>query len=257
MSQISHHKKRNSKLDMLRGHYLVAILVDHVSYYGGISLFTFYNGNGRLWTSAAEGFIFLSGFFVSYVYYPKMIDDSAKRVFKSLWRRAITLYIWSVALTLVYVALTLGLGKFPGPTGFINYDSYSNLLVDTMLLRFSYGWADLLPLYVLLLLTAPIILYLFKRNLSVIVLLTSFLLWFTNLYEIECVRFCVSFFDLSSWQFMFVLGMFTAAHKNVFRVYTLSNFRVGVPLLERCFVLTGIKCFSQIFWIFSRQSKIT
>ena len=52
--------QRNSKLDLLRGHYLLAILIDHFSYYTGTSFFVLYNGNGKLWVSAAEGFVFFT-----------------------------------------------------------------------------------------------------------------------------------------------------------------------------------------------------
>lgn len=250
MSDIPLQKKRNNKLDMLRGHYLVAILVDHISYYGGISLFTLYNGNGRLWTSAAEGFIFLSGFFVSYVYYPKVLNGSFNRVLKSLWRRAFILYLWSAALTLIYVSITLYLARLPGPTGYIRYNNFSEMLIDTLLLRFSYGWADLLPLYVLLLLSAPVILYLFQKNLSLFVVVISFLIWLINLQEIECARFCISFFDLSSWQFLFVLGMYVAAHKETFKgIYIkISSRYSSMLLLGILFVFSLLASIAHKYW---------
>jgi len=219
---------------------LLAILVDHLNYYTGNSIFTFYNGNGRLWVSAAEGFVFLSGFFVSYVYYPKLAGGAVKNTFKILFKKSRNLYLWSIFLTLGYTALALNTNRYPMT---LNVDSVSilkDLVLNTLILRHVYGWADILVLYIPLLLLAPIILLLFKKRLSWLVLALSVLIWSLNFKNTNCTLACVSFFELTSWQLIFVLGMLAGFYKdNLAKLYRyIKEFRLIKYSIVLLFIIT-------------------
>src|SRR5919205_1462897 len=57
--------RRDLQLDLLRGFAVFAMVVDH---FGGRSLLTFLTGGNEFLVSAAEGFVFLSGFVMGMVY---------------------------------------------------------------------------------------------------------------------------------------------------------------------------------------------
>lgn len=163
--------------------------------------------------------MFLSGFFVTYIYYPKVNNRSAKRSFKVFFKKAAKLYFWSIFLTLGYTLIAFQTSKYPMPMNEIYSGNLKGMLLDTLLLKHVYGWADILVLYIPLLLAAPIILVLFKQNLSWLVLTLSVMMWSVNFNNTSCTFACVSFFDISSWQLMFILGMTSGLYKNKFAKY--------------------------------------
>ncbi len=57
--------KRIRAFDILRGYFLIVILINHIELYP--SFFDFFTGRGRLLVSAAEGFFFMSGLLVGMV----------------------------------------------------------------------------------------------------------------------------------------------------------------------------------------------
>src|ERR687884_1394995 len=57
--------RRDLRLDLLRGFAVFAMVVDH---FGGRSFLTFLTGGNEFLVSAAEGFVFLSGFVMGMVY---------------------------------------------------------------------------------------------------------------------------------------------------------------------------------------------
>lgn len=60
-------------LDLLRGAFLVAIIVDHLHW--GPSWFRLLSGGGKMFTSPAEGFFAISGILVGYIYGPRMVKS--------------------------------------------------------------------------------------------------------------------------------------------------------------------------------------
>src|SRR5438874_1921460 len=57
--------RRDARLDLLRGFAVFAMVVDH---FGGKSWLTLLTGGNEFLVSAAEGFVFLSGFVMGMVY---------------------------------------------------------------------------------------------------------------------------------------------------------------------------------------------
>src|SRR3954466_14178860 len=82
--------RRILAFDLIRGFFLLIIMVDHIELYpNGFDVFT---GKGRLWVSAAEGFFFISGLLIGMVY-RRRLALGMKFIFKKMWRRAAELYI--------------------------------------------------------------------------------------------------------------------------------------------------------------------
>jgi hypothetical protein len=62
---VSGKSKRILSLDLLRGFFLIVIMIDHVELYP--NGWDFLTGKGRLWVSAAEGFFFMSGLLIGMI----------------------------------------------------------------------------------------------------------------------------------------------------------------------------------------------
>ena len=209
--------KRNLKLDILRGVYLVEMFIDHLSMFIGKNAFLFINGFGQLWVSAAEGFVFLSGYLVGAIYYPKILNNELKRVFTRLWKRAAVLYVLGVILTLLFSVWGMTIGLFRVLPGQSRYADVPYVIINSLRYRYFYGWADIVGLYAVFLFTAPIILVMFKKKLTWLVFIISGFLWTLWRGKLDCHIGCVDIYSITSWQVLFVIGMFVGSHKDFFR----------------------------------------
>ncbi len=94
---LHHSSPRFVSIDLLRGFFLVVIIIDHLGRFpSGFELLT---GRGELWITAAEGFFFISGMMVGVTRVAKIKARGFKAIWQSLWRRSAVLYAWSVGLT--------------------------------------------------------------------------------------------------------------------------------------------------------------
>jgi hypothetical protein len=178
--------------DLLRGIFLIIIMIDHIElYYGGWDVLT---GKGRLWVSAAEGFFFMSGLLIGMIY-KRRLPLGMKFIFKKMWLRALELYIVGVGLTFLFLGWAVishhsGLKDFPQPF------SWSHYSWEAVLMRFTYGWADFLVRFAILMLAAPFVFWLVAKR-----------LWWLALIGISAAWvFRGQGFTLA-WQVIFNLGI--------------------------------------------------
>lgn len=162
-------RSRILALDLLRGAFLMAIIVDHLRW--GPSAFHFLSGGGAMFVSPAEGFFAISGILVGYIYAPR-IKHSFKTTLMKLWKRAALLWSLSVIFTLTFTAIAVSLPHLTGIPPVWTHDANSFLL-NTLLGRYAYGWTDFLPRYAVFMLAAPFILWLIARGKSWLVALMS------------------------------------------------------------------------------------
>lgn len=216
---------RNEVLDFLRGHYLVAILIDHFNRFP--SIFEFYNGRGNLWVSAAEGFIFISGLILGTLNLPRFEKVGFWGVAKKIWKRTLELYIVSTLSTILYTLIGLWVGEYPYLGQGIKYKEFPEMFLKAVTLQYSYGWIDILTLYVVLLIFAPIVLYIFYKNLGWVFMIFSFSIWLFAFSIPGLQRISASYFPELSWQFLFFLAMFIAKFqayfKQMYRKIFISN----------------------------------
>jgi len=165
--------RRILAFDLIRGFFLVVIMIDHVELYPNI--FDFVTGKGRLWVSAAEGFFFLSGLLIGMIY-RRRLALGFKFIFKKMWRRAAELYVVGTGLTFLFLAWaefthhTSIKDSLPSPL------PWHHIIEQALLMRFTYGWADFLVRFVILMLIAPFVFYLTAKGkwwLAVIGILTA------------------------------------------------------------------------------------
>jgi hypothetical protein len=185
--------KRIGAFDLLRGFFLLVVIIDHVELYP--SGFDFITGRGQLWVSAAEGFFFLSGLLVGVVNRKKIAVDVGL-VFKKLWSRAALLYFCSITLTLFFTAWAIAHGnpdsiKYAGATH-LGWDTFR----QTLELKYVYGWSDFLSYYVTFMVAAPFIMYMLKRKLWWLVIGLIAFIWLNRGINFN-----------QAWQVLFFGGM--------------------------------------------------
>lgn len=168
-------KERILTLDLLRGYFLLVIIIDHLFRFP--SLFELVTGRGQLWVSAAEGFFIISGLLVGYIYKTKIISNP-REVFTKIWKRAGKLYLLSIGLTVLFTVWGWILNS-PGvklgiwPLG----ESLGQMVFKTVTLQYVYGWADFLPFYAVFMLFAPLCLWLIAKKNVLAVLVLSGIVW--------------------------------------------------------------------------------
>jgi hypothetical protein len=183
-------------LDLLRGYFLFVIIIDHLQRFpSGLDLLT---GRGQLWASAAEGFFFVSGIVVALVRGRDFERSGFMGAARKLWKRAGSLYVWSIILTLLftYVAFTIGETHAGIKSGLIGRDNFLDILWDAVSFRYVYGWADFLPHYVVFLAGAPFVLWLLKKG----------WIWLVIAGSLALYSFGSTSFE-ARWQLLFYGGM--------------------------------------------------
>src|SRR5919199_4749364 len=97
-------QRRDLRVDFLRGFCVFAMVVDH---FGGQSWLYAVTGGNRFYVSAAEGFIFISGFVMGQAYRGKRDRSGLVVAMTDALRRARTLYLATITLTVVFSILYL------------------------------------------------------------------------------------------------------------------------------------------------------
>lgn len=184
--------KRILTFDLLRGLFLLIIVIDHIELYP--SGWDFLTGKGRLWVSAAEGFFFMSGLLIGMIY-KRRIPLGMKFIFKKMWTRALELYVVGVGLTFLFLAWAYfahqsGLKDFPPDFTWAHY------AWEALIMRFTYGWADFIVRFAILMFFAPVVFYLLTKRLWWLALIGTFTAWLLRGQG----------FTLS-WQLIFNLGI--------------------------------------------------
>lgn len=207
---------RDPRLDVLRGAALVTIFVNHVpgNFYESLTI--------RNWgfSDAAEAFVLMSGVSAGLAYGLSFrpggdIWTGLARV----WGRAWTLYLVHLLVTLAAFAIAAGLALWAQAPGLLWMNGLGALfryplqtLVAVPLLVHQLGYANILPLYMVLLFASPGLLWLGWRW-PRLLLAGSVALWIVSgQLRLNVPTWPVAGgwqFSPLSWQLLFVLGLLT------------------------------------------------
>jgi hypothetical protein len=205
--------KRINTLDLLRGHFLLAILITH--YYKFPSPYIYYFGRGELWVSSAPGFVFISGLVIGMISRRRMINDGLSSAVEKIFKRGFKLYLISALLTVAYTMIGLHIGKWQHLNYGLLNASFGEILLKTLLFQYSYGWADLLLYYsVMLMFVAPLVLWFISKGWWKVLLVLSSLLWLGVYFYPGDQKLTGSYIPVESWQFLFVVAMLTGYYKD-------------------------------------------
>ena len=230
---------RDLRIDLLRGGAIVFVVINHLAL---VSVFQNATQEAIGIVSGAELFVLLSGAVLGLVHRPKIVGGGIGEVTLRTGARAWKLYVTAIAVTLIvgFVSLVPFLNAVPATTyvdqgtgaagseatgrvydlysgfeGLVRYPVDPSVIVDLALLRIGPWQVNVLGLYVVMLVLAPLILWALSRRRWILVLVVS---W--GVYVLQMLlglRLLPSQFEdsfpLLTWQALFVTGMVAGFHR--------------------------------------------
>jgi hypothetical protein len=205
--------RRNELVDFWRGFVLVMIFVNHVP---GNVLEDFTPRNFGF-SDSAEAFIFLAGLSVALVYYPRIPAGDALGVLRRCARRAFELYRVHLLLTFAAVALSALAYVASEHAELIEAHGRGTVFHDTaqgvagiVLLGHQLGYFNILPLYVVLMLWAPVVLVLARVHVLAALAVAVLLYAGARLWGLALPSWPepgVWYFNPFAWQLLFTIGV--------------------------------------------------
>lgn len=203
-------------IDFWRGVALLMIFINHIP---GNALGAYTLRNYAI-SDAAELFVFLAGWSLSYAtggpHHPEPLARSVLRLIS----RAIELYRAQLVITILALALLASVAMLRNNPLFLEWHNAASAFYDPIraiigivLLTHQLGYFNILPLYVVLLLYAPLVVFLARRKwwLALLVSLTIYL--FAVVTQATLPNWPTEgswFFNPLSWQILLVLGFLSA-----------------------------------------------
>jgi len=203
-------------IDFWRGAVLIAILIDHIP---GNPLENWTPRNFGL-SDSAEAFVFLSGLSVGLIYMPRAHKFGLEPVAGGCLKRALKLYGVHIALTLAALVVFGAAYWVSGVPDLILahgrsfvFGSPGNGLLGLALLSHQLGYFNILPLYVVLMLWAPVALALALRGPLLALIVSVALYAAARTFGLNLPNWPEPggwFFNPIAWQLVFTLGLVSA-----------------------------------------------
>lgn len=240
--------------DLLRGYFLVAIILDHLSYFpNGLD---WMSGRGQLYVSAAEGFFLISGIVLGIVRGRKLIGKPFRMVATLLLKRGVQLYVTAVVLMLLFTFIGWLFLDNPGLKPGIRLPSENifDIIWGGLTFEYIYGWADYLRLYAIFLFASPIAMWLLRKNLWYVVLGLSLYVW--SLFDVSPLE-TDELSQVYSWQLIFFGGLTIGFYWD-----TICTWWSHLPRLARKSITTStvivaaITMLANIIWLVFGQAII-
>jgi hypothetical protein len=203
-------RPRDIRLDSLRGLMVVGMALNHIA--SPLHLLT---DHPLGYTSAAEGFVFLSGLVAGLVYSRRRQRLGPAAVRQASWARACTIYAWHLALifglllwTNAFIAAT---GTLPGNAPPEVWLHPAAALTAASLLVYQPPLLDILPLYAGFMILLPPLLAALDRGHYGRIWIASVALWLATQFLLPPVSYIsgviqIGAFNWGAWQLLFVLG---------------------------------------------------
>src|SRR5947207_15323409 len=157
--------ERELRLDLFRGLALWLIFIDHLP----PNILTWFTIRNYGFSDATEIFIFISGYTAAFVYGRAMLESGVVVATARILRRVWQIYVAHVFLFTIFLAeISYVATSFENPLyteemGIMDFLKQPDVtIVQALLLRFRPVNMDVLPLYIVLMLFLPVILWLMK-----------------------------------------------------------------------------------------------
>jgi hypothetical protein len=208
---------RIREIDFWRGAVLIAILIDHIP---GNPLENWTPRNFGL-SDSAEAFVFLSGLSVGLIYAPRAHKYGIEPVAGGCVKRALKLYGVHIALTLAALVVFGAAYWLSGVSdliqahgrAFVFGGSPADGLLGLALLSHQLGYFNILPLYIVLMLWAPVVLALALRGPLLALIVSVGLYAAARAFGLNLPNWPQPggwFFNPMAWQLIFTLGLVSA-----------------------------------------------
>src|SRR6185295_14571687 len=207
--------ERELRLDLFRGLALWLIFVDHLP----SNILAWFTIRNYGFSDATEIFIFISGYTAAFVYGRAMLDRgfvvATARILKRVWQ----IYVAHVFLFTIFLAeISYVASHFENPLyteemGILDFLKQPDVtIVQALLLKFRPVNMDVLPLYIVLMLFLPLILWLMERKPDLTLGLSVLLYAATWQFDLYLAAYPNGFwaFNPFAWQLLFVFGAWCA-----------------------------------------------
>jgi hypothetical protein len=207
--------ERDLRLDLFRGLALWLIFLDHIPQ-NIVSWITIRNYG---FSDATEIFIFISGYTAAFVYGKAMRERgfiiSSARIFKRAWQ----IYVAHIFLFTIFMAeISYVANSFENPLyteemGIMDFLKQPDITIfQALILRFKPVNMDVLPLYIVLMLSLPLILALMRWKPDVTLALSALLYAVTWHYDLYFSAYPNGYWSFNplAWQLLFVFGAWCA-----------------------------------------------
>ena len=205
-------KPRDLRLDFFRGVALMFIFIDHIPE----NVLSYFTLEAVGFYDAAEVFIFISGYTAALVYGRALAAKGVLFASAQVLRRAWQLYVAHIFLFVIFIAeVSYTVMTFNNPMyndemrvgDFLEVPHVA--IVKALLLQFQPTFLDILPLYIILMTTFPVVLLALRRH-PLVALAPSFLLYLlVQFFGVELAAYPeghVWYFNPLAWQFLFIAG---------------------------------------------------
>lgn len=212
--QDSGSKKRDLRLDAIRGFFLVVMTINHMPWTSHPI-----TGEPFGFVSSAEGFVFLSGLVAGMVYGKNFLQKGFAFCKNKVFSRARKVYLYHLATVIAVVLLAQGFTSFniswaPSLSPLESEPGQALILAPFLLYQPAFG--DILPMYVVFLLLTPFFLWGMAKKLSPLLLGMSAALWGLAqkgawdwlVHSVFPVVSRMGIFDLLAWQALYFSGLF-------------------------------------------------
>jgi hypothetical protein len=203
---------RDLRLDFFRGLALFFIFIDHIPE-NTLSYFTLRSIG---FSDAAEIFIFISGFTAAIVYGRSMHHGGVVFASAQIYRRVWQLYVAHVFLFMIFTAevsytvLTFNNPMYNDELRVGDFLAEPHIaIIKALLLEFQPTFLDILPVYIVLLASFPLILWLLRLSSAAALLPALALYAATEILGLSVHGYPdnqVWFFNPLAWQLLFVIG---------------------------------------------------
>lgn len=205
---------RDLRIDLLRGYFALAMIIDHVL---GVSPLWLITGGNRFFTSAAEGFILTSGLMAGLVYHRVVQQAGLVAAVQKIMLRMIALYLLTVAMTLLIVPVSevFGLRWAQG----LDLSDPVTYLLNVLTLHRTYYLADVMLLYTVFFMITPVALFMLERGWTAWLLGVSVAIWALHQIVPDAVTVMWPIagnylFEFSAWQLLFFGGLALGYKRN-------------------------------------------
>ena len=204
--------KRIDGIDFWRGLALLMIFIDHVPE----NVFQHVTQKNFGFSDAAELFVFLAGVSVALAYGTRFFEGETVGAVRAVLRRAFTLYWVQILISLLIIAIFVGAADLWHEDDLLeDADAVvSNPLQTTagiLALLHQLENANILPLYIALLLMTPLLLVLARRDDRLMLAASAGIYLAARVFSLNLSTWPVEgtwFFNPIAWQLIFAIGIF-------------------------------------------------
>ena len=247
---------RDTRIDVVRALALLTIFIDHVP--GTVFEHLTYKNFG--FSDAAEAFVLISGMAVALAYGSKFDPGGRLMATLKMWRRAGVLYSAHIVATMVTIAIFCAAAVFAKHPEILTQNNIKPLmdrpaeaLIGIATLGHQIGYNNILSLYAVLLLLAPVMFLLASYRLWIAVAASGIVWLVAGLYQIAPPDYPepgVWFLNPLSWQFLFTIGMVSVLHMRRGGGLPVNAWLVGAALVYVVGAMVWVRSplWGQITW---------